>query len=427
MPRTLTIAGWPGPESVTDPSGVSGPAVAAWLTPRPSSLPLPAPVDRPSIDSAIQSVMTLLESRDLIYVGPGYPVLDDPLAAPLRDAALQANLEVIAEPAPPFWLGAIDAASGFSVRIPADIPNADLSLPLVISALMSAPAVIEAATPVLARSDDAPMTLIARSGEKVQIDPNNLIFLDLPANSFPVALVAGPVPPLQDTAAMQSLLWVVERLRAPDGCPWDRRQTHRSLQRYLPEEAYEASAAIEEDDPAHLAEELGDVLLQIALHSQIATEAGEFDFADVVAGITRKMVHRHPHVFGDVEVNGVDDVLRNWEDIKAAERDNGDSLTAGISASLPALTYARELLRRAARSGTELPHANPDGLNSAAETLLLEGLGDALGKGLEETIGDGVLGEMLFRLVELAERHGLDPEFALRQATSRRLKERPDA
>ena len=414
MPRTLTIAGWPEPESATDPSGVSGPAVATWLTPRPSSISLPAPIDPARIDSAIQSVMTLLESRDLIYVGPGCPLLDDPLAAPLRDTALQANLEVRIEPALPFWLGAIDAASGFSVRVPADIPLADLSLPLVVSGLISAPAVIEAAAAVLARSEDVPLTLIARSGETLYF---NLTSLDLPENSFPFALVAGPVPPLQDTGSVQSLLWVVERLRAPDGCPWDRRQTHSSLQRYLPEEAYEAVAAIEEDDPAHLAEELGDVLLQIALHSQIATEAGEFAFADVVAGITRKMIHRHPHVFGDVEVDGVDDVLRNWEEIKAAERDNGDSLTAGVSASLPALTYARELLRRAVRSGTELPPADPGGLSTEAAKALKKAIAD----GLEETIGDGVLGELLFHLVELADRHGLDPEFALRQAMSRRL------
>jgi tetrapyrrole methylase family protein/MazG family protein len=417
LPRTLTIAGRPGPESVTDPSGVFGPAVAAWLTPRPSNVSLPAPLDQARIDSAIQSVMTLLESRDLIYVGPGYPPLDDPLAAPLRDAALQANLEVADEPALPFWLGAIDAAAGFSVRNPADIPHADLSLPLVISALMSAPAVIDSATAVLARSNDVPLTLIAGSGETLHFDPNNLSSLELPANCAPFALVAGPVPPLQDTAALQSLLWVVQRLRASDGCPWDRRQTHRSLQRYLPEEAYEAVAAIEEDDPAHLAEELGDVLLQIALHSQIATEAGEFAFTDVIAGITRKMIHRHPHIFGDVQVDGVDDVLRNWEDIKAAERDNGDSLTAGVSASLPALTYAREVLRRAARSGTELPPSNPDGLNNHADKALKKAIGD----GLEETIGDGVLGDMLVQLVELANRNGLDPEFALRQATSRRL------
>jgi MazG family protein len=341
-------------------------------------------------------------------------LLDDPLAAPLRDTALQANLEVRIEPALPFWLGAIDAASGFSVRVPADIPRADLSLPLVVSGLISAPAVIEAAAAVLARSEDVPLTLIARSGETLHF---NLTSLDLPENSFPFALVAGPVPPLQDTGSVQSLLWVVERLRTPDGCPWDRRQTHSSLQRYLPEEAYEAVAAIEEDDPAHLAEELGDVLLQIALHSQIATEAGEFDFADVVAGVTRKMIHRHPHVFGDVEVDGVDDVLRNWEEIKAAERDNGDSLTAGVSASLPALTYARELLRRAVRSGTELPPADPGGLSAEAEKALKKAIAD----GLEETIGDGVLGELLFHLVELADRHGLDPEFALRQAMSRRL------
>ena len=186
MPRTLTIAGWPEPESATHPSGAAEPTVVSWLIPRPSRISLPAPIDPERIDSAIQTMMTLLESRDLIYIGPGCPLLDDPLAAPLRDTALQANLEVCIEPALPFWLGAIDAASGFSVRVPADIYRSDLGLPLVILALMSAPAVIDAATAVLDRSAQAPLTLIGRSGETLHF---NLTSLDLPENSFPFALV----------------------------------------------------------------------------------------------------------------------------------------------------------------------------------------------------------------------------------------------
>ena len=417
MAGTLTIAGWPEIGSATDRSG---PTVASWMTHRSAGVSLPAPVDRESIESAIGSIMARLQSQDLRYFGPGCPMLDDPLAPPLRQAALEAGLEVLVEPATPFWLGSIDAPSGFSVRKPADIPRADLSLPVVISGLMSAPAVIGAATAVLDRSDRARLTLISRSGETLQIDSTELSALDLKPHAFPHALIVAPISPLHDQSAIQSLLWVVERLRAADGCPWDRRQTHRSLQRYLPEEAYEASAAIEDDHPGHLAEELGDVLLQIALHSQIATEAGEFAFADVVAGITGKMVHRHPHVFGDINVDGVDDVLRNWEDIKEAEHDTGDSLTAGISAALPALTYARQLVRRAARSGIDLPPAYVDGRITIASGSLEESLDEASGDG-------ALLGELLFRLVELADRRGLDPEFALRQALSRRLNERNHA
>ena len=413
------IAGWPGPDSAPDRSGADGPTVASWLSDHPDAVPLPAPVDATSIDAALRSVEQLLKGQDLLYLGPGCPMLDDPLAPPLKQAALQANLNIHVQPAPPFWLGAIDAGSGFSVRSPADITDADLSIPLVVSGLMSATAIIEAATAILARSDSASITLISRFGDSRPIYSDNLAALELPSDSSPHALVTGPVSALHNHSAIQSLLWVVERLRAPDGCPWDRRQTHRSLQRYLPEEAYEAAAAIDENDPAHLAEELGDVLLQIALHARIATETGEFLFADVVAGITRKMIHRHPHVFGDVSVDGVDDVLRNWEELKAAERDTGDSLTDGISASLPALTYARELLRRAARSGMELPPAEVDGLLTGAEQALVDGA--------DSSASATVLGELLFHLVELADRHGLDPEFALRQAMSRRIKERADA
>ncbi|HEX4979428.1 MAG TPA: MazG family protein, partial [Acidimicrobiales bacterium] len=147
---------------------------------------------------------------------------------------------------------------------------------------------------------------------------------------------------------------IVRRLRAE--CPWDRSQTHESLVRYVLEETYEVVEAIGTGDPALLEEELGDLLLQVFLHSAIAAEDGEFTVADVAAGISEKMVRRHPHVFGDVSVSGADEVHRNWEAIKAAEKEatggsGSGSVLDGVPGSLPALSYAAKLSKRAASVG----------------------------------------------------------------------------
>ena len=146
------------------------------------------------------------------------------------------------------------------------------------------------------------------------------------------------------------------RLRAPDGCPWDRKQTHLTLRPYLLEEAYETVDAIEQGTPADLAEELGDLLLQVILHAQFAAEEGAFDLTDVYRSIAAKIVRRHPHVFGEVSVDGVEEVLTNWETIKADERaERGKERTegafGGVARALPALPGSREIQERASALG----------------------------------------------------------------------------
>ena len=153
--------------------------------------------------------------------------------------------------------------------------------------------------------------------------------------------------------ALQHMLEVVEALRAPGGCPWDREQTHESLRPYLLEETYEALEAIQSGDPEELREELGDVLLQVFMHHAIAQEEGAFNIADVADYASAKMVHLHPHVFGDVEVKGADEVLSNWEGLKRKESRKRGRLSAleGAPKSLPALAWALSLQKRAARVG----------------------------------------------------------------------------
>ena len=208
---------------------------------------------------------------------------------------------------------------------------------------------------------------------------------------------------------------VVRRLR--EECPWDRQQTHESLVRYVIEETYEVVEAIHSGDPALLEEELGDLLLQVFLHSAIAAQAGDFTIADVAHEITEKMIRRHPHVFGDVVVDGAEHVARNWEQIKAAEKGaagDGDSVATssvldGVPGSLPALTYASELSRKAAKVGFDWDEV----------TEIWDKLAEEIGELRAEPDSADELGDVLFVVVNLARHLGHDPEGAMRAASAK--------
>lgn len=216
--------------------------------------------------------------------------------------------------------------------------------------------------------------------------------------------------------SFDELIAIMSRLRAPGGCPWDREQTHASLRPYLLEETYEVLATLDAGDIAKLPEELGDLLLQIVFHSQIATRDGEFQLADVVRGITTKLIRRHPHVFGEVSVADADEVTRNWEKLKAAERAEAGQRAAdpfaGIALALPALSRAQEMQRRAVRYGFRW-------LDRAAawaefEAALAEWRAAASDEARARTFGDA-----LFALASVAQIDSLDAESALREANTR--------
>lgn len=229
-----------------------------------------------------------------------------------------------------------------------------------------------------------------------------------------------PLPDLRSPATPWGLPWLVARLRAPGGCPWDREQDHASLRPFLLEEAYEVYDALEEGHTPALAEELGDLWLQIVLHAQHAAEAGIFDLSDVERSIMTKIVRRHPHVFGDGAARTSDEVTRAWEDIKADERAAGSSdgtvtpdmpaAFGGLSRSLPALAYANEMQARAASLGYDWPD--------------LEGVIDKVAEEATELLGaeEPALraeeyGDLLFVLVNLGRKLDIDPEAALRAAS----------
>jgi tetrapyrrole methylase family protein / MazG family protein len=203
---------------------------------------------------------------------------------------------------------------------------------------------------------------------------------------------------------------MIAALRAPDGCPWDREQTHRSIAKNMVEEAYEAVHAIETDDVAEIREELGDVLLQVILHSQIAADAGEFTIDDVVADISAKIVRRHPHVFGEeVAAGNASEVLANWDQIKATERaEKSQGLLDTVPHALPGLMLAQMISRKAVSAGFEW-----DTLDGVWEKVQeeLEEL-RATEPGSPEAVDE--IGDVLFTIVNLARKQGIDAETALR-------------
>jgi len=240
------------------------------------------------------------------------------------------------------------------------------------------------------------------------------------------ALVANHwyVPPLQAVENLGSphgMAAISARLRAPDGCPWDRKQTHASLRPFVLEEAYETVDAIERGGAADLAEELGDLFLQIVLHAQLAAEEGSFDLVDVYRTLGAKIVRRHPHVFGDVEANSAEQVLRNWESIKARERSDAGrepSAFAGIARALPALPASREIQERASSMGWDWEAIEGVWEKVREELDELHAEGDAAGdEGRDARLHE--LGDLLFAVVNLARWMKLDPEEALRAANRR--------
>ena len=216
----------------------------------------------------------------------------------------------------------------------------------------------------------------------------------------------------------RELVEIMARLRAENGCPWDREQTPQSIKPFLLEEAYEVLEAIDEQDPAKLKEELGDLMLQIVFHAQMAVEAGVFSISDVLAAINDKLVRRHPHVFGDVKAETAQEVLFNWEQIKQAERRQTKSQASfldGVPRELPALLRAHRLQEKAARVGFDWKEAQE------VVQKVEEELGE-LRVAIQGQAADRVeaeLGDLLFALVNLSRFLAVNPEEALRKTIAR--------
>ncbi len=361
------------------------------------------------------------------YAVPGHPTIGEATVARLRARARDVGIEVEIVPGVSFVdvvAPLVEADLGEGVRI-ADalaLGRLDPTVPLLVCQVHSR-RVAAGLKLDLGRHypDEHLVTMVSGAGIPGEARVVTMPLWELDRRNEPDHLTSVWVPPLGILEAPRepaTLLEVMARLRAPDGCPWDRDQTHASLRRFLLEETYEALEALDSGDVVALEEELGDLLLQIAFHAQIGAEEGTFDFGDVVASIVEKMVRRHPHVFGDTVASTSDEVLANWEASKRAERiaravagGQVASMLDGVPRALPALAQSQAVQDRAARVGFDWPDVGGVLEKVAEEAREIVDAPD------HERAGE--VGDLLFVVTNLARHLGVDAEEALRGATAK--------
>jgi tetrapyrrole methylase family protein/MazG family protein len=383
---------------------------------------------------------------ELVYAVPGHPAVGEATVPRLRGLAREAGIAVRLVPG----LSFVDAVTtvlggeagegeegeagtdGADLRV-ADalaLGRVDPTVPLLVCQVYSRRVAAGVKLALGAHyPDEHPVVLVRAAGVQGQETVSRRPLYEIDRDDFPdhlTSLWVPPLAPLQARREPETLRLVMARLRAPDGCPWDREQTHASLRKYLLEETYEALEALDAGDTVALEEELGDLLLQIVFHAQIADEVGDFDLGDVVAGIVAKLIRRHPHVFGGEEAKDAEAVLRNWEALKRKERaeraagasQDGEgaperSMLDGVPRAMPALAYAQAVQDRAARVGFDWPDV-AGVVDKVAEEA--RELTEAPPEGRQAELGD-----LLFSVVNLARRLGIDAEEALRGANGKFL------
>jgi tetrapyrrole methylase family protein/MazG family protein len=368
-----------------------------------------------------------LYPQGVTYAVPGHPFVAEATCPEIVRRARQEGLPVrvieglsFLEPTftalgidPYPHLALVDALTLSAAHHPPFAPHA----PVVVAQIYSKLVASEVKMTLLAvYPDQHPVRLVHAAGT-AQEQVETLALYEIDRSPHLGLLTSLYLPPLPEGTAFEAFQEVVAHLRAPDGCPWDREQTHLSLRTHLLEETYEALEALDAGDMHGLCEEMGDLLLQIVLHAQIAYEEGEFNMADILQGIHAKIVRRHPHVFGDVKVDGVSGVLQNWEKLKADERrDNGQAETKGlldgVPLALPALTQAQEIQDRAARVGFDWPEIAP------VWDKVLEEL-EEVRQAPDDDSRAGELGDVLFAMVNLIRWYKVDAESVLRQTNLR--------
>jgi len=297
-----------------------------------------------------------------------------------------------------------------------EVPSFPPTIPAIISQLDCSFEASELKLTLMANyPPEHPVMLVHNAGTSDEV-VEKLALYEIDQSIHLGMLTCLYVPALSHGTSFEDFQQIIARLRRFDGCPWDREQTHLSLRPYLLEEAYEVLEALDQEDNNHLREELGDLLLQIGLHAQIATEDEDFLMSEVLQGITSKLIRRHPHVFADINVDSVENVLTNWEKIKADERkDNGETqkgMLDGIPLSLPALTQANQIQRRAKRVGFDWHTIEP------VIAKVHEELGELRDAHTDEE-RQAEAGDVLFAVVNLVRWLQVDPEIALRETNLR--------
>jgi tetrapyrrole methylase family protein/MazG family protein len=384
-----------------------------------------------------ERVLSAAEDGDVTYAVPGHPSMGEESVRLVLERAGRAGIrtEIVGSAS---FVEATLAAAGASLSDPLMVVDA--------LSMSSGHGAVEAADGP--RWEDAPQAALivyqvhdadAAAGAKLALletRPGDLVVSVVRAAGVPgqehvervplsrldrirpdhlTSVYVPPVPPSRRTRRFADLVGVMARLRGQGGCPWDREQTHRSLRRWLTEECGEAIDAIDADDMAGLCEELGDVLLQIVFHAQIATESGAFTIDDVVHSIVAKLIRRHPHVFADAEAADPEAVVRSWEAIKKAEKGRAESALHGVPLALPALSRAQKMGERAAKVGFDWPGPQPV-IEKLAEELAELRTAFAAG---DSAAVEHEIGDLLFAAVNVARWARVDPEEALRSMLRR--------
>ncbi len=375
-------------------------------------------------ETIIERVLTLgAREQGVIYGVPGHPLVGESTVVGILKAAGLKSLPTrvvggLSFVEPTLTALALDALDGLQIFDALDLvflnhPPLNPDFPALVGQVYNRQVASELKLVLMNQyPDDHPTALIDAAGtDRERLASLPLYQIDRQPLSPLTSLFVSPLP--GDTS-FEGFQQTVAKLRAPEGCPWDREQTHKSLRTNLLEESYEVLSAIDTGVPEALREELGDLLLQVVLHAQIAVEAGEFRMSDVIAGINTKLKRRHPHVWGETEVAGVGEVITNWEMIKRQEREGRGqadrSLLDGVPEALPALAQAEAYLDRAGRLGFDLTMV-------AAETI--ETLSNCLRDNAGGLNTGEDLGRYLLALVKLARDSELDPESALRASSLR--------
>ncbi len=363
--------------------------------------------------------------QGVVYAVPGHPFVAEAtcrsIASQARDQGLELRLvEGLSFLEPTFSalgidpyprLSLFDAMELSTLHVPAFPPDTPVLVAQLYSRLIAAEVkmTLNAVYP-----DDHPVKLVHAAGTR-DLLVEDLQLYEIDRSEHIGILTSLFVPVLESGGSFESFQEIVAHLRAPDGCPWDREQTHLSLRTHLLEEAYEALAAIDSEDVEGMREELGDLLLQIVLHAQIAAEAGEFNVNEVIRHIYQKILRRHPHVFGETRLQDVKGVLQNWERLKEQERNEkkeSRGLLDGVPLAFPALSQAQEYQDRAARVGFDWPEI--EGVLDKIAEEVQEIKAASNGEQLEDELGD-----LFFVLVNLARWKRIDAESALRAANKK--------
>ncbi|MDN3019982.1 nucleoside triphosphate pyrophosphohydrolase [Paenibacillus sp. BSR1-1] len=384
-------------------------------------------------DAVYQEIArTLLEksqTEDIFYAVPGHPLVAEQTVQLLLENGPKQGVEIIIGGGQSFIDALfaslkIDPVDGFQLLDGTMLHASQLNLNqhMMISQVYDQFVASDVKLTLMEKlPDDYEVWIVTAAGSKEEVIEKVQLY-ELDRNVSLNNLTSVYVPPVKD----EQILWknfsklreIIAELRGPDGCPWDKEQTHDSLKKYLIEETYEVIEAINSEDIDHLVEELGDVLLQVMLHAQIGEDDGYFTIDDVIEGLSAKMVRRHPHVFGNVIAENAEQVLQNWEDIKKKEKgDVQSSLLEGVSKSLPNLLQAYELQKKAAKVGFDWQEISP-ALEKVKEELEefvneLDGTEEGLKRAKKE------FGDLLFAFVNVARFLKIHPEEALSETNGK--------